>query len=69
MATGSWWARRWEAAMQEMGIGIEMSSAARSAYRVKRLEVVPGGISAAVQDKQMGSCAIDVRLATFSSEQ
>ncbi len=69
MSTGNWWARRWEAAMHEMEIGIETSSAARSAYRVKRLEVVPGGISAAVQDKQMGSCAIEVRLATFTSEQ
>lgn len=69
MATGSWWARRWEAAMQELGIGTETTSAARSAYRVKRLEVVPGGISAAVQDKQTGSCAIDVRLETLTPEQ
>lgn len=69
MATGSWWARRWEAAMHELGIGTETSTAARGAYRVKRLEVVSGGISAVVQDKGMGSCAIDVRLATLTPEQ
>ncbi len=69
MATGNWWARRWEAVMQELGIGTESSAAARGAYRVKRLEVVAGGISAVVQDKEMGACAIDVRLATPTAEQ
>jgi uncharacterized Zn finger protein len=54
--------------MQEMGIGTE-NSGARGAYRVKRLEVVPGGISAAVQDKELGACAVEVRLVTLSAEQ
>ena len=67
MAMGNWWARRWEAAMQEIGIGTE--KAGRGAYRVKRLEVVQGGISAVVQDRERGACAVDVRLATLTSEQ
>lgn len=55
--------------MHELGIGTETFTAARGAYRVKRLEVVPGGISAVVQDKGAGSCAIDVRQATLTPEQ
>ena len=48
MATGNWWARRWEAAMQELGTGGEATTAARGTYRVKRLEVVPGVATAPV---------------------
>lgn len=66
---GNWWARRWEAAMQEMGAGAEATTAARGTYRVKRLEVVPGGISAVVQDKEMGACAVEVRLEMLTPEQ
>ncbi len=72
MSAGNWWARRWEAVVRELGIGGADGSTkgdARRAARVRRMEVIPGGISAAVQDRQTGACSIEVRVQPLSSEQ
>lgn len=67
MSAGNWWSRRWRAAVLDMGLAGETSS--RGAARIKRLEVIPGGISASVQDRTEGSCSIEVRLACFRDDQ
>jgi uncharacterized Zn finger protein len=67
MSVGNWWSRRWQAALQDGEAGAEGS--ARAGVRVKRLEVIPGGISASVQDRQTGVCSIELRLAPLSDEQ
>lgn len=68
MSAGNWWARRWDALVQEMGVGAPDARASR-AYRVTRLEVVSGGISAAIQDRERGSCAIEVRVTALRDDQ
>lgn len=68
MSAGNWWAKRWDALVQEMGYGAPDARASRS-YRVKRLEVVPSGISAEIQDRERGSCAIEVRVTALRDDQ
>lgn len=68
MSAGNWWSKRWEALLADFGIG-KPDSAASRAYRVKRLEVVPGGISASVQDRDAGACAIEIGFVTLRDEQ
>lgn len=67
MSVGNWWSRRWQIAVQETDAGGE--GAARAGGRVKRLEVIPGGISASVQDRQAGVCSIELRLTPLTDEQ
>lgn len=68
MSAGNWWARRWEAVLQEMDFAAPDARASR-AYRVKRLEVVTGGISAAIQDRERGNCDIDIRVTPLRDDQ
>ncbi len=70
-AAHTWWARRWDQLRQELGIAAESgrATAGAGAARVKRLEVLPGLISAVVQGREAGPSTIEVRVATLRSEQ
>ena len=68
MSAGNWWAKRWDTLLQELGFS-KPDAAASRAYRVKRLEVVPGGISASVHDRERGTCSIEIALATLRDDQ
>jgi uncharacterized Zn finger protein len=68
MSIGSWWSRRWDALILEMGFRAPDARAARS-YRVKSLEVVPGGIEASIQDRERGACTLQVRVTTLRDDQ
>lgn len=67
-AVNTWWARRWEQLQQELGIGAE-SGRGTPAARVKTLEVLPGAISAVVQDRDAGACTVAVRVEPLRDEQ
>lgn len=56
---GQWWSRRWLNLVREWGIEPADGAGSRN-YRVRRLEVLPGKISAAVQDRSLGSCSVDI---------
>ena len=68
MSMGNWWSKRWEALLTELGI-VKPDSAASRAYRVKRLEVIPGGIAASIHDRDAGACQVEIRLDTLRDEQ
>lgn len=68
MSSASWWAKRWEVLMQEWGISVAEARNNR-AYRVKSLEVVPGGMNASIHDRDAGACKVEVRVPTLSDKQ
>ena len=68
MSSSGWWAKEWEALMQGWGMSVAEARSNR-AYRVKSLEVIPGGINAAIHDRDAGACNVEVRLPTLRDEQ
>lgn len=68
MSSGAWWAKQWEALMQDWGIAVAEARSNR-AYRVKSLEVIPGGINASIHDRDAGACKVEVRVPTLRDEQ
>lgn len=65
--TNIWWARQWESLRQELGIAADSGRGASA--RVKRLEVLPGVISAVMQEKDVGARTIEVRVAPLLPDQ
>lgn len=68
MSSGAWWAKQWEGLLQEWGIAVAEARSNRS-YRVKSLEVIPGGIDASIQDRDAGPCKVEVRVPTLRDTQ
>lgn len=71
----NYWSKQWSAQVRELGIlgdaGGGRSAAAPAAppARVRRLEVVPGGIVASLQDRAAGACTVEIRVAPLSDAQ
>jgi uncharacterized Zn finger protein len=59
---GSWWARRWQTLLKQLGLDAHGDASALRGCRVKRLEVMPGLIQAQVQDREVGAAAVEIRL-------
>lgn len=65
---GAWWVKAWEALLQGWGISVAEARSNR-AYRVKSLEVIPGGMDVAIHDRDAGACTVEVRVPTLRDEQ
>jgi uncharacterized Zn finger protein len=59
--------RRWKAQLRDLGL-ISESTTART-YRVKQLDVMPSLVRVVVQDRDTGSCTIEIQVASFTDEQ
>lgn len=61
------WSRRWKAQLRDLGLIVE--SATARTHRVKQLDVMPSLVRGVVQDRDAGSCTIEIQVASFSDEQ
>jgi len=68
MSSGAWWVKEWETLLQGWGISVAEARSNR-AYRVKSLEVIPGGMDVAIHDRDAGACNVAVRVPTLRDEQ
>ena len=60
--TGSWWARRWQTLLKQLGLDANGDASSLRGCRVKRMEVLPGQILAQVQDRELGASTVEIRL-------
>ena len=65
---GHWWSRRWQWLLRDLGL-IDQRQTAQSGYRVKRLDVMPGRVSALVQDRAGNGCDVEIRLLPWTATQ
>lgn len=61
---GQGWSRQWRAWLRTLGL-----VDGDRGVRVKRLEVLPGRITATTQDRSGASCEVEIRFAMWSDEQ
>jgi len=60
--TGTWWARRWQTLLKQLGLDANGDGSAPRGCRVKRMEVTPGLILAQVLDRELGASTVEIRL-------
>lgn len=67
-SNNAWWARRWQTWLKQLGLDTAVEGGLRGC-RVKRMEISPGLIQAQVQDRELGSVAVEIRLAVLQDAQ
>ncbi|MBW7883778.1 MAG: hypothetical protein H3C34_14305 [Caldilineaceae bacterium] len=67
--TGTWWMRRWQTFLQQIGVSVAGETAAPRGCRIKRLEVSPGLIQAQVVDREHGPATVEIRFPTLADAQ
>jgi uncharacterized Zn finger protein len=67
-SNNAWWSRRWQTWLKQLGLDITPEGGLRGC-RVKRMEVLPGAIQAQVQDRELGSVAVEIRLPVLDDAQ
>lgn len=64
----AWWARRWQTWLKQLALDVDAEGGLRGC-RVKRMEISPGLIQAQVQDRELGTVAVEIRLAVLQDAQ
>ena len=62
---GRWWSRRWRLLLAERGVPAENRTPGQGT-RIKRLEVLPGRVTALVQPRAGDPCTVEIRIPTWS---
>ncbi len=65
---GRWWSRRWRQWLAERGIAAQAHAPGKGA-RIKRLEALPGRVSATLQPQAGDPCTVEIGIPTWTEDE